>query len=100
MCYNSIVGNCNFESARLSVCGWSNAKNGLQDDFDWLSHTGNTTSRNTGPPYDHTRRNPQGKFCVKILHTTKKVLNTNTEYFELIYMLKIVKENFGFKFTF
>nr|XP_054757010.1 MAM and LDL-receptor class A domain-containing protein 2-like [Lytechinus pictus] len=49
-------GYCTFESLH---CGWTNDVN---DDFDWLLHSGATPSDSTGPPFDHTLGTIQGHY--------------------------------------
>ncbi len=40
---------CDFEK---DFCGWTNALNGFDDDFDWLRNTKSTGSYGTGPSVD------------------------------------------------
>lgn len=40
---------CDFETDQ---CGWTNAVNGYNDDFDWLRNTKSTMSYGTGPSVD------------------------------------------------
>lgn len=40
---------CDFEE---DLCGFTNALNGNDDDFDWLRNTGSTSSYGTGPSVD------------------------------------------------
>lgn len=40
---------CNFEQDQ---CGWVNAINGVDDDFDWLRNTGASSQGTTGPSVD------------------------------------------------
>lgn len=54
-----ISGFCNFET---DMCGWTNAINGVNDDFDWLRDNGGTPSRFTGPRVDHTTGSDQGYY--------------------------------------
>lgn len=39
---------CDFESG---LCGWLNRQT---DDFDWILHSGQSMTQNTGPSMDHT----------------------------------------------
>lgn len=50
------IGACDFESS----CSWSNTQ--ANDNFDWLVSSGKTTSRFTGPPFDHTFQNASGHY--------------------------------------
>ena len=49
------LGFCDFENG---LCAYSNSKS---DDFDWLVGSGKTQSRFTGPKFDHTFGNANGK---------------------------------------
>ncbi|BFZ04222.1 hypothetical protein BsWGS_07261 [Bradybaena similaris] len=49
-------GNCDFQ---MDTCSWSNIHN---DSMDWLSHSGQTPSDETGPLNDHTYGNLSGKY--------------------------------------
>ncbi len=40
---------CNFED---DLCGWTNAENNVDDNFDWLRNSGSTGSYLTGPSVD------------------------------------------------
>lgn len=51
-----LLGACNFESP----CSWSNTQ--VKDNFDWLVSSGGTTSRFTGPSFDHTFQNSSGHY--------------------------------------
>ncbi|XP_013382844.1 uncharacterized protein LOC106153451 [Lingula anatina] len=48
---------CDFQT---DFCGWSNAVS--QDNFDWTRHSWATSTVYTGPSYDHTLMNNQGKY--------------------------------------
>ena len=49
-------GSCDFESG---LCGYDNI---ADDKFDWVRHSGGTTSINTGPKTDHTTGTNLGKY--------------------------------------
>ncbi|RDD43405.1 MAM and LDL-receptor class A domain-containing protein 1 [Trichoplax sp. H2] len=59
MCKNTEFKNlkCDFESG---YCGWTNA--GF-DSFDWTRKSGSTSSKYTGPNYDHTMRTSYGNYA-------------------------------------
>ena len=48
---------CDFET---DMCGWTNAQNGVLDDFDWLRNTGGSNSLWTGPSVDATTDSAEG----------------------------------------
>ncbi|ESO97870.1 hypothetical protein LOTGIDRAFT_152977 [Lottia gigantea] len=50
-------GMCDFEKG---LCTWKNVPKG--DDFDWITGSGNTKSRGTGPSSDHTRGDSKGHY--------------------------------------
>jgi hypothetical protein len=48
---------CDFEE---DICGWTNAVNGFDDEFDWLRNQGPTPTYGTGPSVDVTLGTAQG----------------------------------------
>lgn len=42
--------------------GWINATNGVEDEIDWRVNSGTTPTQTTGPSFDHTLQNGQGKY--------------------------------------
>ncbi|XP_023673966.2 MAM and LDL-receptor class A domain-containing protein 1 isoform X1 [Paramormyrops kingsleyae] len=49
-------GRCNFE---FDLCSWRQCR---EDDFDWLTKVGGSLVGGTGPPTDHTLRDPSGHY--------------------------------------
>ena len=56
-CPNS--NDCTFEDG---LCGWTNAPDGIMDEFDWLIGLGSTPSIGTGPSVDQTTGTPAGRY--------------------------------------
>lgn len=56
----------NATDCEATVCtlpnGWDNLDNGVQDDIDWRTFSGSTSSSGTGPNNDHTQGNSSGKY--------------------------------------
>jgi exonuclease III len=51
------LGSCDFEQA--GFCEWRQVHDG-HDDFDWLTNSGETSSEQTGPRFDHTTESELG----------------------------------------
>ncbi|CAG5134142.1 unnamed protein product, partial [Candidula unifasciata] len=56
-CIEGTTLQCDFEDPAL--CGWSQD---FDDDFDWIWHTGETPTAQTGPRYDHTTSTSEGHY--------------------------------------
>ena len=54
-------GSCDFEQD--SFWEWRQVHDG-HDDFDWSINSGETSSKRTGPRFDHTIRSKQGSILV------------------------------------
>jgi len=72
----NVPGDCTFDS---NLCGWTNARNGREDVFDWTRNKGVTTSSNTGPSVDHTTGSNKGILvpAVVITHAISNILCHN-----------------------
>ncbi|XP_048242500.1 MAM and LDL-receptor class A domain-containing protein 2-like [Haliotis rufescens] len=65
---------CTFEDG---MCGWKNDKG---ENFDWTTHTGQTTSANTGPTNDHTFGTGNGHYIY--IETSGQLRNGDTAVLE------------------
>lgn len=72
-------GDCNFEQGMCTWTQYSKVYKG--DDFDWLRARGSTPSTYTGPVYDHTRGDSDGKQgyldkgALSVLHGVKTLMS-------------------------
>jgi hypothetical protein len=49
---------CTFENQQQPICSWTQD---TSDQFNWTPKVGSTGSLNTGPTFDHTLQNRNGK---------------------------------------
>lgn len=59
----------------LGLCSFENGFCGLKHDnnteFQWILNSGHSSSRHTGPRYDHTTYSEQGRFSVTAFFITE-----------------------------